>query len=553
MRNLLFIISAMLLPLMAIAQRVSFNGLDYELKDDGTCSVVEKEWYDYVDDPDGYEITGDVVIPSTIEYNDVTYRVTSIGTYAFCYTKVTSVVVPSTVTSIGSECFMGTNYLTSVTLPEGLTSLGKGCFYQCWALPSITLPSTLTSMGDECFAQCPKLTSINIPDGITALGKGTFKQCEALPSITLPAGLKTLGESAFEYCYKLESINLPEGITTLEKKVFNYCRSLKEITLPATLNTINAEAFGYCGLTAIHIPRAVYTIDKTAFEYCPVLDDITVDENNPKFDSRDNCNAIIYKVATFNYGTNSGEMIRGGANTVIPLGVIALEDHCFSGNKNITSINIPSSVWRITNTTFVDCENLMSITIDEDNQWYDSRNDCNAVIKTSTNELIAASNRTVIPTTVVSIADNAFSRLPYLGEVTIPESVKTIGRNSFYSSGCTQLNLTSGLEKIENFAFCLNNDLTTIVCNNPTPPTVYSYTFYGDRASVKLYVPKDAIDLYKDAKVWQEFDIQAIGNSGIDAIKTSDGSNDGKFIIDGQVVIRHGDRLYNLSGQSLNR
>ena len=103
-------------------------------------------------------------------------------------------------------CFDGCSGLTSITIPSSVTSLGFCCFEGCSGLTSITIPSSVTSLGAECFSYCTSLTSITIPSSVTSIGDNCFQGCSGLSSITIPSSVTSLGWNCFLYCQKLESV-----------------------------------------------------------------------------------------------------------------------------------------------------------------------------------------------------------------------------------------------------------------------------------------------------------------------------------------------------------
>ena len=107
---------------------------------------------------------------------------------------------------MGNYCFLGCSGLTSITIPSSVTSLGNSCFRYCSGLTSITIPSSVTSLGDDCFFGCSGLTSITIPSSVTSLGYGFFYGCSGLTSITIPSSVTYLGGSCFFKCSGLETV-----------------------------------------------------------------------------------------------------------------------------------------------------------------------------------------------------------------------------------------------------------------------------------------------------------------------------------------------------------
>ena len=105
------------------------------------------------------------------------------GDYCFFECGLTSITIPSSVTSLGDYCFEGCSRLTSITIPSSVTSLSESCFHGCSGLTSITIPSSVTSLGEACFYYCKRLTSITIPSSVTSLGGYCFYNCENLKTV----------------------------------------------------------------------------------------------------------------------------------------------------------------------------------------------------------------------------------------------------------------------------------------------------------------------------------------------------------------------------------
>lgn len=208
--------------------------------------------------------------------------------------------------------------------------------------------------------------------------------------------------------------------------------------------------------------------------------------------------------------------------------VTGIDYRAFYNCYELTSINIPKTVSSIEKEIFYGCSKLANIIVDSDNTHYDSRDNCNAIINTSSNTLIAGCMNTIIPNSISAIGDHAYYNCPGLTNVNIPNSVTKIGKDAFSScsglssitignsvtlisdeafSGCsalTSVTIPNSVTKIGYRAFSPCTRITTVNCHNTTPPYIENGTFGVDSCCV-LYVPANSIDKYKNAQYWKNF------------------------------------------------
>ena len=220
------------------------------------------------------DYSGDIVVPEKVTYQGMEYPVVAFDSECFNYcTSLTSITIPSSVTSLGGSCFNGCTGLTSITIPSSVTSLGDLCFASCTSLDSIAIPSSVTSLGEGCFYGCDCLKAITIPSSVTSLGDGCFEGCTSLDSIAIPSSVTSLGYDCFSSCSSLTSITIPSSVTSLGNYCFSWCTSLTSITIPSSVTSLGNECFSSCSsLTSITIPSSVTSIGGGCFNGCGKLE-----------------------------------------------------------------------------------------------------------------------------------------------------------------------------------------------------------------------------------------------------------------------------------------
>ena len=377
----------------------------------------------------GTGVAGGLSIPASINYNGTNYIVTDIGVRSFAdCVGLTGIIIPTSVTNIEPTSFLGCSGLSEIYVTYGNPVYDSRGY--CNAIIKTTdcelvtgckntiIPNSVTSIGILAFYKCSGLTSITIPNSVTSIGEAAFTNCTGLTNITIPNSVTTIGDYAFAACHGLTSITIPNSVTTIGDHAFALCSGLTSITIPNYITMIGEETFGGCsGLTSITIPNYVTTIG----------------------------------------------------------------DGAFGGCSGLTSITIPASVTIIEDNPFISCSGLTEISVDSGNPIYDSRSNCNAIIKTTDNELISGCKNTVIPNTVTSIGRNAFTGLSSLISITIPNSVTAIGW----------------------YAFDRCSSVTEIEIMATTPPAVGNNAF-SDFGCLTLTVPCGCIPAYENS-IWHYY------------------------------------------------
>ena len=195
------------------------------------------------------------------------------GNYKFKYIDKQSVSFCG-----GSSKLSGTLYIPETIYGLNVVKIeGQEYGSKYKDIVSIVIPSTVRTIGDNAFHGCSSIETISIPDGVTTIGNKAFMDCSSLKEITLPASVKEIGESAFENCKDLASFNAGEtAITEIKARTFYNCTSLENFSFPSTITFIGNQAFSHCGIPGFVVESndQLVSIGFGAFEYCSKLKEI---------------------------------------------------------------------------------------------------------------------------------------------------------------------------------------------------------------------------------------------------------------------------------------
>ena len=212
----------------------------------------------------------DIKIPSELGGHPVT----GLGEYSFAAnpydghqgnplcSKIRSVTIPQSVTSIGKRAFDGCSALTTLSLGEKIKTIGNYAFENCTSLTGVTIPQSVTSIGYYAFEGCTNLNPLTIKGPITSMGNYAFAGSTYLTSLTLYDDIQTIGNFAFLGSTSLKTVTLPKNLTSIGEYAFARCSELESITIPENVKTINPKTFADCSkLEYIILPAGLTTFD----------------------------------------------------------------------------------------------------------------------------------------------------------------------------------------------------------------------------------------------------------------------------------------------------
>ncbi|MCM1452186.1 MAG: leucine-rich repeat domain-containing protein [Clostridium sp.] len=433
-----------------------------------------------------------IELSPTVSYEGTTYSLTTIGYYAFNYSRVTSLTIPEGVTTLDDYAIynpsnlseinlpstlrtigawaLGYNKCVSISIPEGVTSIGHDCFFNCSKLTQVSLPSTLKSIGASCFYKVP-IESIDLPAGLTELGAKAFLRCEKLKSAVIPEGVTVIGDGLFNGCKALTSVTLNDNITTIGDEAFFETGLSGSFTLPAALENIGSGAFAKTKITEFVVPaggkivkegECVYNADKTILMAYPPIGQNTTVTVNPS--------CVGIGEGAF-WATNVQKVTLGSKVRAIGESAFVLSP--------LSEINLPNSIVFIGEEAFAGTK-LASV---------------------------------VLPENLPMLQAAAFAQSPSLTSITIPSSVSYLDIRVF--NGCTAL--------------------SNVYCQGAVPPVLEEIyesdenQFYQIPSTSTLHIPAGTADAYKKAGWSSNFKNVVEDMPAIAELVSADPANDSKI------------------------
>ena len=442
----------------------------------------------------GDDYSGNVVIPSSVTYEGVTYEVTAIGKNAFlsCH-DLTSVSIPTTVIRIEESAFYYCTSLTEVEIPESVTMIENWNFYNSEALTKVTLPSTLYYLGNYCFDSCGQLSKVTCkattPPSISI---GCFGSVPDNAVLRVPESAVSdyQGDANWSSRFStIEAIRDYDFIYSNLKFVITGPNTAKVVghvvaspsggySIPATVSVdgvtytiteVGAEAFFFCtGITSMDIGTSVMVIDQYAFYGCSGLKNLNLRNVQEIGDCAfGDCTALT--------------------SVTIPSSVKSIGFYGFGG-CSFTSITIPATVEFLGDRVFNNCPSLTSINVASNNPNYTSVD--GVMFSKDMTELLA-----------YPVAKTATSFI-------VSEGVTRIRTGALeYNHILQSVTLPKTLTNVDYIALAYSPSLTNITCLAQTPPMVEAYAFDStiENSGLTLTVPRGCKSAYQAADGWKDF------------------------------------------------
>ena len=292
--------------------------------------------------------------PSFVYEDNILFNKDKSRIISFRNQKLTSYVIPASVTRIGEFAFSRCESLTKVVIPDSVTNIGKRAFANCCSLKKVVIPNSVTNIGKGVFHKCESLTEVVIPNSVTSIGDRTFCGCSSLTEVVIPDSVTNIGKGAFAICSSLTEVVIPNSVTSIGGFAFHKCESLTEVVIPDSVVCINGNPFkDWNGKLECLSPSFVYE------------DNILFNKDKSRIISFRNQKLTSYVIpaSVTRIGEFAFSRFESLTEVVISDSVTSIGDHAFSLCRSLTEVVIPDSVTSIGDGAFSSCESLRSVVI----------------------------------------------------------------------------------------------------------------------------------------------------------------------------------------------
>ena len=458
--------------LTSIGDRSFYNTAITELDLSGANASIGKYAFDNCNSLKTVKLSGVKTIGSGAFYGcdrlanlELSDTLTAIEESTFCYcTSLINIVIPDSVTTIGDNSFKDCTELETVTIGKGCTSVTASAFTADFNLVKFDVSEdneSYTSVDGVLYNKektavvCyPKSLSGEyvIPDTVTSIEKAAFENCNKLTKVTIGSGVETVNPYAFNKCNSLATVVFKNSDTVNKKiceRAFYYCGSLTEVDFGNAVTSIGDYAFTVCSkIKSLEFPDSLTSIGQFAFS--PYTDGTggTYKESNLEsvkfgtglktignyafYDDR-KISKLEFTDKLTSIGSYAFYNCGNLQSIAIPDNVTKIDNNTFENCSSLKSVSIGKSCTTISATAFNNATALEKITVSADNEKYSSVD--GALLNKEKTSIIlypkSKSGEFVIPDTVTSIADRAFSSCSNLTKITIGANVESVGDYAF--------------------------------------------------------------------------------------------------------------------------
>lgn len=476
------------------------------------------------------ELSGDINIPESIDYNGQSYTVTG-------FVEPTNITAWSSNTvTVEGGAFQDCK-IKSIVLPNSIKTISAGAFNSCQELSNVVIPNSAETLGAASFAGCAKLTDLSIPESVKYFGSNSkygfvsyvFGNCINLKNVNIPSGVNTLADGCFMNC-GLDSLYIPETITFIGDNSL-YLPNLKSLTTAIKdIRQISCSQNSFADVSSatLYVPMGSLSVYQ---EYEPwanfmeikeygesgdviASDKRTVIIDNIKYILKDDVATIARQKSSLDGDIIIPEEVEFEDKKYHVTSIVDCKDlTCYSGgtisceggafqNTSIRSIMLPNTITEIPSGAFQNCYNLESISLPT------------ALIRLGAASLAGCSKLTeiILPETIIDIASNTeygyrsytFGGCASLKTITIPQKVTRLASGCFMNSGIKSITIPANLTVLDPQCLKTNSLNNLTICVKDLESLTYTDDCFGDLTNCDLIVPKGSKQVYQEYYPWMD-------------------------------------------------
>ena len=536
MKKLLVSLVLSFFVLASKAEYFTVDGIYYYTIDDERVGVgIESEWDSENSKMIYHYYTGSLTIPSSVTYNEKTYKVTRV--YLWGCSELTSISLPSTLEEIQEGGFADCFQLTQITLPESLKKIGGFAFQSCNNIKEITIPASVQEIGQDAFT-------------LSGIEKLVIKDLAAWCSVKKPGGfISSNNTKVFLNEEEIKDLVIPDGVKIIEPNTFNGFKSIETVTVPADVDSIGDNAFlGCTNITKV--------IAHDVASWCGIHFGGTMILQNGNAIKLSNPVCISQNLYIGNERLTK---------LVIPEGVEEIGYSAFYRCLGITEVTLPSTLKKVGADAFADCTDIQiaNITSLQDYCAIDFANPGsnpfqdyvmhNAFTWMIINGTYLRDYEIMnIPEGLTEIKPNTFAKVDNIGTVNIPSSVSKIGSYAFFRSvrRLSKVYISGHIADMGEYAFGSCPYISTLYVNDANPDSIPDNAFYNaytynpasgnlsndyNYKNTKLMVPVGSKEKYEATAGWKLFqNIEEMDFSKVQGIKEDASGIKESYTLDGR-------------------
>lgn len=377
-------------------------------------------------------------------------------------------------------------------IPDSCIVIGHRAFYNIPGMDTLFVPKSVQTIYEDSFDSLPDIKNVIVdkdnpcyesPYGSNGIiEKKTRCLIYAIANTIIPEGVTMIDPNCYHNVKGLKELNLPKSVQIIGRGAYSGCDGLKDIRIPENVKRIDRYAFSRCeNLSKVYFPSSTAYIEPYSFSGCPRLYHITFQMKNPNYSPKSDIAGIFLTKKKILYvGTRRSKLNRN---------IKKIHDCAFDGTHGLRELLIPSSVSQIEfKQENIHSESLSRIDVNPNNETYDSRGECNCILRKKTDTLVLGCRTSFVPMGTREIGSMSFMHVKGMKRFVIPKGVKIISPYAFYDCDIEEIEIQEGVEIISDHAFKNTNHLKKVIL--PSSLTMISEGAFENSSIEEIDLPQ---------------------------------------------------------------